>query len=319
MSRWGREIVDDGEDECTPSTAIAHLAMMTAHPTDEWPSSPCDQESVNFLTRGTSSYSEKTAGTALKDFFDILEMEFQSKLESQQHVRGVINPIKAQFSQLRYTTEQVVQISVSPSNCLTNFNVRNASCSKRQFVVTEDCPINPEFPLEAVDVKQFVTFADPELNSRQHYPTLLSLDEPERNALAIANLQKLIHMCANMRTCDRRLVEEGIKTLEVEANEIRGDISENSGLMVAANRFVLERPSGWYPWVTFDCLTSLLTSESLEADLKSRNTFVGNVTDEGVAKILLRNTEWSTKVKMTRQASGDLADMPPCRCRRCGV
>ncbi|KAI9905320.1 hypothetical protein PsorP6_014348 [Peronosclerospora sorghi] len=29
--------MDDGEDECTPSTVIAHLAMMTAHPTDEWP------------------------------------------------------------------------------------------------------------------------------------------------------------------------------------------------------------------------------------------------------------------------------------------
>ncbi|KAI9918712.1 hypothetical protein PsorP6_012156 [Peronosclerospora sorghi] len=387
MSKWGREIVDDGEDECTPSTAIAHLAMMTAHPADEWPSSPCDQESVNFFTRGTSLYSEKTAGTALKDFFDILEMEFQAKLESQQHVSGVINPIKAQFSQLRYTTEQVVQISISPSNCLTTFNVPNASCSERQFVVTKDCPLNPEFPLEAIDVKQFVTFADPEAQFEATLPfdlskhpmaqtaaakdmlkrldkdiatnahvlnesknafvkgvtpaTLLSLDEPERNALAIANLLKLIHMCENMRTCDRRLVEKEITTLEVEANEIREDISENSGLMVAANRFVLERHSGLYPWVTFDFLTSLLTSESLEADLKARNPFVVNVTEECVAKILLvlflcsrivhlnrtigsahalvqlltsllasqRNAEWSTKVKMIRQASRDLADI----------
>lgn len=387
LSRWGRETVDDGEEECAPSFAMAQLAMVIAHPGGGWPSSPCDQESVHMLSRGANLYSKMTVGTMLKHFFDFGEMEFQSKLESEEHQSRVIGPIKAQFSELHHSVEHVFKIPVTPTDDSTNFDASNASCGERHFVGGKDCVINPEFPLEAIDVKRFITFCDPEAEVRTTLPFDLSSHpvaqtaaakdllkrlgddiainanavngskdafitgvtpmnlsmsgEHKSNGSALENLQTLIRLCEEMRTSDRKMVEEGIATLELQLNEIRRDIHGNAEQVAAADRFVMQRHVGLYPRVTFDFLTSLLASDSFEVDLKARNPFVVDVTADLVEKILLvlllcsrivhinrtvqaaralvkhlnglvapRGVEdWSSKLKMTRQASRDLADV----------
>ncbi|KAL4094321.1 hypothetical protein PRIC1_009982 [Phytophthora ramorum] len=387
LSRWGRETVDDGEEECAPSYAVAQLAMVISHPAGGWPSSPCDQESVHLLSRGANLYSKMTVGTMLKHFFDFGEMEFQSKLESEDHQNRVIAPIKAQFSQLHNSAEHVFEIPIAATDESKNFDASNASCGERHFREAISCPINPEFPLEAIDVKRFITFCDPEAEVGAALPFDLSQhpaaqtvaakdllkrlgDDIAINAQAVneskdafitgitpvnllspggqgpssstvENLQKLIHLCEKMRASDRKMVEEGIAMLEMLLNEIRGDIRGNADQVVAADRFVMERHVGLYPRVTFDFLTSLLASDSFEADLKARNPFAVNVTSDLVEKILLvlflcsrivhinrtvqatralvknlngltipqSGEDWSGRVKTTRQASRDLADM----------
>ncbi|KAL4139988.1 hypothetical protein PRNP1_015417 [Phytophthora ramorum] len=367
--------------------ALAQLAMVIAHPAGGWPSSPCDQESVHLLSRGAHLYSKMTVGTMLKHFFDFGEMEFQSKLESEDHQNRVIAPIKAQFSQLHNSAEHVFEIPIAATDESKNFDASNASCGERHFREAISCPINPEFPLEAIDVKRFITFCDPEaevgavlpfdLSQHPAAQTVAAKDLLKRlgddiaiNAQAVneskdafitgitpvnllspggqgpssstvENLQKLIHLCEKMRASDRKMVEEGITMLEMLLNEIRGDIRGNADQVVAADRFVMERHVGLYPRVTFDFLTSLLASDSFEADLKARNPFAVNVTSDLVEKILLvlflcsrivhinrtvqatralvknlngltipqSGEDWSGRVKTTRQASRDLADM----------
>ncbi|OWZ23137.1 hypothetical protein PHMEG_0002034 [Phytophthora megakarya] len=387
LSRWGRETVDDGEEECAPSYAMAQLAMVIAHRGGGWPSSPCDQESVHLLSRGANLYSKMTVGTMLKHFFDFGEMEFQSKLESEDHQVRVISPIKGQFSQMHHTSEHVFEIQVDFTKDSKNFDASNASCAERIFSGTKNSPINPEFPLEAIDVKRFITFCDPEAEvgatlpfdlakhpvaqtvaakdllkrlgddiainaqavngSKDAFitgvtPMNLSLhNEQNSSSLAVEHLQTLIHLCENMRTRDREMVDEGIAMLEELLNEIRSDIHGNAEELIAADRFVMQRHVGIYPRVTFDFLTSLLASDSLEVDLKARNPFAVNVTADLVEKIMLvlflcsrivhinrtveaarvlvkllsgqtapqNRDDQSSRVKMTRQASRDLADM----------
>ncbi|KAG6965311.1 hypothetical protein JG687_00005501 [Phytophthora cactorum] len=387
LSRWGRETVDDGEEECAPSYAMAQLAMVIAHPGSGWPSSPCDQESVQMLSRGANLYSKMTVGTMLKHFFDFGEMEFQSKLESEDHQTRIIGPVKAQFSELHHTAEHVFEIPLSPTDDSKDFDASNASCGELPFVGGKDCPINPEFPLEAIDVKRFITFCDPEAEvgttlpfdlsnhpvaqtaaakdllkrlgddiainakavngSKDAFITgvtptdLYSPGEQTASSSAVENLQTLIRICEQMRTNDRKMVEAGIATLEMQLNEIRRDIHGNAEQVIAADRFVMQRHVGVYPRVTFDFLTSLLASDSFEADLKARNPFAVDVTADLIEKILLvlflcsrivhinrtvqatralvkhlngfvapqSGDDWSSRVKMTRQASRDLADV----------
>ncbi|KAG6968861.1 hypothetical protein JG688_00005595 [Phytophthora aleatoria] len=387
LSRWGRETVDDGEEECAPSYAMAQLAMVIAHPGSGWPSSPCDQESVQMLSRGANLYSKMTVGTMLKHFFDFGEMEFQSKLESEDHQTRIIGPVKAQFSELHHTAEHVFEIPLSPTDDSKDFDASNASCGELPFVGGKDCPINPEFPLEAIDVKRFITFCDPEAEvgttlpfdlsnhpvaqtaaakdllkrlgddiainakavngSKDAFITgvtptdLSSPGEQTASSSAVENLQTLIRICEQMRTNDRKMVEAGIATLEMQLNEIRRDIHGNAEQVIAADRFVMQRHVGVYPRVTFDFLTSLLASDSFEVDLKARNPFAVDVTADLIEKILLvlflcsrivhinrtvqatralvkhlngfvapqSGDDWSSRVKMTRQASRDLADV----------
>ncbi|KAG1698490.1 hypothetical protein DVH05_015030 [Phytophthora capsici] len=388
LSRWGRETVDDGEEECAPSYAMAQLAMVIAHPNGGWPSSPCDQESVHMLSRGANLYSKMTVGTMLKHFFDFGEMEFQSKLESDDHQTRVIGPIKAQFNQLHHSAEFVFEVPLPPTNDSKNFEASNTSCGERYFVGNKNSPINPEFPLEAIDVHRFITFCDPEAEVGSKLPFDLSKhpvaqtaaandllkrlgDDIAINAKAVngskdafitgvtpmnlsssgeqtpvtdsvlESLRTLINLCEKMRMSDRKMVEEGIADLETLLNEIRGDIHGNAEQTVAADRFVMQRHIGVYPRVTFDFLTSLLASDAFEVDLKARNPFAANVTPDLVEKILfvlflcsrivhinrtiqatralashlkglsspLSGEDWSSKAKMTRQASRDLADM----------
>ncbi|KAG2527068.1 hypothetical protein JM18_003170 [Phytophthora kernoviae] len=333
LSRWGRETVDDGEEEFAPSYAMAQLAMVIAHPGDAWPSSPCDQESAHLLSRGANLYSKLTVGTLLKTFFDFGEMEFQSRLESDDHQVRVITPIKTQFSQLHHTAEHTFEITIASESETKNFDASNASCDERQFIGGQNAPINPEFPLEAIDVKRFITYCDPEAAASSTLPFDLSTHPvaqtaaakdllkrlgddiainaqavndsedafitgvtptdlsppggqyPQSSRVAIEKLQELIHVCEKVRMSDRKMVEEGIAMLEALLNDIRGDIHGNAEETISADRFVMQRHVGIYPRVTFDFVTSLLASDSFEADLRARNPFVVNAAPDLVEKV----------------------------------
>ncbi|CAH0482965.1 unnamed protein product [Peronospora belbahrii] len=387
LSRWSRETVNDGEEECVPSYALAQLAMVIAHPGSGWPSSPCDQESVNMLSHGANLYSKVAVGTMLKHFFDFGAVEFQSKLESEDHQTRIVAPVKTQFSKLHHTAECVFEIPIIASNDRMGFDASNASCGERQFIGNKNGLINPEFPLEAIDVNQFITYCDPEAEVKATLPfdlskhpvaqtaaardllkrlgddiainaqavnkskdafitgvtpmSLLTPEELTSSRSTVASLHKLIHTCEDMRTCDRKIVEEEIAMLEMRLNEIHVGVYESPEVVVDADRFAMQRCVGIYPRVSFDFLTSLLVSSSFEADLKARNPFVVDVTESIMEKMLqvlflcsrimhINRTvqaaralikyltglftphsekDRSSLVKLTRQASRDLADV----------
>lgn len=387
LSRWGRETVDDGEEECAPSYAMAQLALVISHPHGAWPSIPCDEESVHLLSRGANLYSELTVGTMLKHFVDFGDMEFQSRLASEDHQARIIRPIKGQFSELHHTGEHVFKLHIAPTDDLRTFDASNASCDERFFAVDKNCLINPEFPLETIDVKSLITFCDPEAKVGSRLPFDLSKHPVAQGAAAkelltrlnddiainahavnkskdafitgltpvdltspgerftgnyaIKTIQKVIQLCEDLRLKDRKTVEEGIEMLEVQLNMIscenRGSIEE----IAAIDRFEMQRLVGMYPRVTFDFLTSLLASNTFEADLRARNPFVVDVNPNLVERISLilflcsrivhlnrsvqaaralvkhfdtlvvpqKGDEYFRRVKQTCQASRDLADL----------
>ncbi|RLN51178.1 hypothetical protein BBJ28_00003521 [Nothophytophthora sp. Chile5] len=143
------------------------------------------------LSRGANLYSKVTVGSLLKHFFDFGEMEFQSKLQSEDHQVRVIAPIKAQFSQLHHTAEHVFKVPVLPADETANFDASNASCGERMFTGGQNDVINPEFPLEAIDVKRFVTFCDPETKVGSTLPFDLSKHPVAQTAAAKDLLKRL--------------------------------------------------------------------------------------------------------------------------------
>ncbi|CAI5722768.1 unnamed protein product [Hyaloperonospora brassicae] len=191
LSRWGRETVGDGEEGCVPSYAMAQLAMMIAHPEIEWPSSPCDQESVHMLSRGANLYSKMTIGTNVKHFFDIGEMEFQNALESEDHETRIIVPKKNQFSQLQHTAEHMFNVRVTPSKDKVTYDVSNASCGERHFTGVNGCHMNPEFPLEVINVEHFITLCDQETEVGTSLPFDLSKHPAAQSAAAQDLLKRL--------------------------------------------------------------------------------------------------------------------------------
>lgn len=329
LSRWGRETVDEGEEEYSPSYALAQLAMVIGHPEVQWPSSPCDPESTQMLSRGANLYSKFTYGSVLKHFFDFAEMEFQSKLQSDDHRVRVIEPIKEQFNLVRRSSEKTVEMRVATSSSRSepsaNFAASNALCDARKFSAA-NTTINPEFPLEAVDVKQFITFCDPEFKVEAALPFDLS-EHPAAQTVAakdlLKRLDKDIEINADsvngskdafvagispaelgsgtaLSAVDRlhKLVElcESLRAKDrraVEESIARIETSMNEvrpGVTelekLAVDQFVMKRRVGLYPRVTFDFLTSLVASNAFEKDLKARNPFVGAVSSDVVEAIL---------------------------------
>lgn len=387
LSRWGRETVDDGEEEYSPSYALAQLAMIVGHPHVMLPSSPCDPESTQMLSRGANLYSKFTYGSILKHFFDFAEMEFQNKLQSEDHRHLVIEPIKDQFNKIRQSSEKTVELRaaspLSTSDAIAPFSASDTQCDSRTFSASNDT-INPEFPLEAVDVKEFITFCDPEFKVDASLPfdltnhpaaqTVAAKDllkrlgkDIEINANSVNKskdafiagasplelsatvspsvldrLQKLVQLCDELRKKDRELVEKSIARIEAAMNEVRSPSSPAE--KTEMDQFVMKRRIGLYPRVSFDFLTSLLSSSNFESDLKKRNPFAGVVSGSTIEAILVvlflcsrivhinrtiqatralmvhleglereqtngSSVDISTRVKQTRQASKDLADM----------
>ncbi|TDH74318.1 hypothetical protein CCR75_003035 [Bremia lactucae] len=356
LSKWGRETVSDGEEESAPLYAMAQLAMMIAYPQKRWAVSPHDQESTRLLSQGANLYSKTTAETLLKHFFNFGEMEFLSRLESEDHQARVVDPIKTQFGELHHSTDHVFKTVIAPKNDKQNFDASNASCSERVYATPKGCFVNPEFPLDAIDVKRFITYCDPETEADEKLPfdlsdhpvaqtaaakdllkrlrdditinahevnkskdafiagvTPMELQLPSKESLRRSStdlLQKLIFVCGKMRTSDRKMVDEGILRLEILLNEIRCDVHEGAENTGAADRFAIQRRIGIYPRVNFAFLTSLLASNSFEADLRARNPFVKIATSHLIEELSLLLFTCSRIIHLNRtiQAASTLVE-----------
>lgn len=387
LSRWGRETVEDGEEESAPSFAMAQLAMMIAHPDNLWPSSPCDHESTQLLSHGANLYSKMTFGTVVKHFFASGEQDLLDKLQSADHQTRIVQPMKAQFNQLHQIGEGAAKIQVALEELQSDtFEPSNSACRERVLtsVAFSDTThqMNPEFPLEGINIEQFITFCDPDIRLHGNLPFDLSQhsaaqsvaakdllkrlsDDIQANANGVneskdafitgvtfmeigrsdalvessgaeARIMDIIEACVSLREKDRIIVTASIERIELFGNEI--DVATNPGEKNASARFLVERRVGRYPRVTFDFLTSLVSSDAFELDLNSRNPLLRqrlpvdlveqiltvlvlcnrivhiNRTIQSANALLknlrsLRSTRNSSSIKQTLQASKELADL----------
>ncbi|KAF1319029.1 hypothetical protein FI667_g13369, partial [Globisporangium splendens] len=326
ISRWGRETVEEGEEESVPSYPIAQLALLVAYPNDLWSASPCDHESTQLLSRGANLYSKMTYGTLLKHFFDNGVVEFQDKLQTQTHQERVIGPIKSQFSRVHDTADAVFQVALEPAGSSNHFEPSNASCEQRSFSVPTKDMINPEFPLDSMDVKKFITFCDPDRKATSSLPFDLSNHPAAQTAAAKDLLKRLgddIAINAKSVNESKDAFITGVTPMEVSLsggsavsnlheliaaceslrNKDRAFVEEyiltieramnettiatEEREQIEVGRFLMERRIGCFPRVTFDFLTSLMASDSFERDLKSRNPFVRSIPADMTERILI--------------------------------
>lgn len=314
LSRWGRETVDEGEEESVPSYPMAQLALLAAHPHDRWSLSPCDHESTQMLSRGANLYSKMTYGTMLKLFFDSSVEEFESRLQAPAHQDGVVAPIKGQFGRVHASADQVIQVHLEPVRQAVEFSASNTSCEQRSFSAATHVAINPEFPLDSLDVKKFVTFCDPDAKAAPALPFDLSQHPAAQTVAAKDLLKRLdddIRINAKSVNESKDAFVAGVTPVEAstlasgtaasrlhdlvraceelrkrDRNTVATEIlaleqlvnatatAANEQEQVAIDRFVMERRVGVFPRVTFDFLTSLLASTAFESDLRTRNPFI---------------------------------------------
>lgn len=326
LSRWGRETVEEGEEESVPSYPMAQLALLVAHPHDRWSLSPCDHESTQMLSRGANLYSKMTYGTMLKLFFDTSVDEFQDKLQAKSHQDGVVGPIKSQFGLVHESADRVFPVQSEPARPSNEFGASNTSCEQRSFSGVANQRINPEFPLDSLDVKQFITFCDPDSKAMSTLPFDLSQHPAAQTAAAKDLLKRLnddiginaksVNESKDAYICGVTPVEVSSLTSESAATslhelirsceELRGKdrstvgsqilsiehlvnetaTSPNEREQVAIDRFVMERRIGVFPRVTFDFLTSLMASSSFESDLRARNPYIKNIPADLTERIL---------------------------------
>ncbi|GLE02887.1 hypothetical protein PINS_up011751 [Pythium insidiosum] len=198
LSRWGRETVEEGEEESAPSLAMAQLALMIAHQDSgfQWATTPRDSESVRMLSFGANLYSKSTFGSLLKSFFEFGEAEAFELLGSPAHQLSVIAPLKAQFSDAHQRSgEHVVSVTVPPRSAILKsrasdpFSPSNASCGARVFLNGKE--ISAEFPLAAMDVTRYITFCDPDGSLQPHLPFDISSHPAAQTAAAQDLLKRL--------------------------------------------------------------------------------------------------------------------------------
>lgn len=325
LSRWGRETVEDGEEENVPSYPLAQLALLIAHPHERWSASPCDYESTQLLARGANLYSKVTYGTVLKLFFDNSVDEFQAKLETPVHQDAVVQPLKRQFSRVHESAECVVRVAPASTASAREFGPSNTSCDARTFSTATNGAINPELPLAAMDVSKFVTFCDPESRVTPTLPFDLSQHPAAQTAAARDLLKRLSDdiginaksvneskdaYATGVTPMDKTLTSDAaaqslhelIATCEALRSQDRAVVEREIVAIerivnetaaptteaehAAIDRFVMERRIGVFPRVTFDFVTSLVASTAFETDLRKRNPFIARVPDDLIERIL---------------------------------
>lgn len=80
LARWGRETVEDGEQEHSTSFQMAILAALMQQPFYTWPDTPADNDTKVMLRGGINIYSAAGRGTPIKTFLELLQSEFKQFL-----------------------------------------------------------------------------------------------------------------------------------------------------------------------------------------------------------------------------------------------
>ncbi|OQS06902.1 hypothetical protein THRCLA_20266 [Thraustotheca clavata] len=309
LARWGQEVVEEGEEECSVSIAMSHIAVVLANPNHAWPTLPVDRTSVAMLERGVNLYSKHMKETLLKTFFDISNNEFQNTLISNSDV--IIPALRQQLNlahkvlpdAIALTRKEGVHFSlpIKPSD---------AGCSVRTCEVFEE--IQPYSPLDFFPIDYYVIHCQPEGLLKTSLPfdltkhpaaqsvvakdLLARLTEDVKNHAEMKNsniepffygisrafidevvclerLRQLIAESEKQRTKDEERVLQTIDELVKRVNFVSISINDSEAVRLAKCKFLLDRFTHQQSTMDFSYLASTLASSQMLEDLQRKNPF----------------------------------------------
>ncbi|KAG9413019.1 hypothetical protein AC1031_016040 [Aphanomyces cochlioides] len=303
LARWGKEVVEDGEEEIVVPVLIAQFAAVVAYKNQQWPVLPQDTSSVMQLERGINLFSKVMKDTMLKHFFEIVQVSLESVLEANQDIPA----LRRQLSQAHQAVKDV-SIAIKPSPFSLRLTPSNSSCDLRRV----QCQFDPLKPLGFLDANEFVIFAPraKELAQTlpfdlQHHPSAQSvvakdllqrlIEDVKNHAQAINSTQeayfigitrsgfdtltaqnqlnKLITTCTSQRSNDANQLLHSITLLENRINAVELSQSDSFESKLAKSRYLIRRQAGQTHPADLNYIVSTFSSTLMEADLKKKNPF----------------------------------------------
>ncbi|KDO28986.1 hypothetical protein SPRG_20090 [Saprolegnia parasitica CBS 223.65] len=311
LARWGKEVVEDGEEECSVSIAMSQVAVVLSNPYHAWPALPVDRDSTHMLERGVNLYSKHLKDSMLKNFFDMTTMEFQTLLVANSD--RVIPPLRQQLTHAHKTLPETVRraragafpfpLAVKPSD---------ASCAERVFTLGHDA-LHPFVPLSFFRAEDYVVHCRPERELATQLPFDLSAHPAAQSVVAkdllqrladdvknhaettnhtlepffvgvsrlgfdgatcVAKLETLIAASHAQRAKDEAFVLATIATLEARVNVVEFSVTDTPSTRLAKCRFLVERFAQQHTPIDFAYLASTLASSDMAGDLARKNPFV---------------------------------------------
>ncbi|CAK4174347.1 unnamed protein product [Aphanomyces euteiches] len=303
LARWGKEVVEDGEEEIVVPVLIAQFAAVVAYKNQQWPVLPQDTSSVMQLERGINLFSKAMKDTMLKHFFEIVQVSLESILEANQDIPA----LRQQLSQAHQAVKDV-SIAIKPSPFSLRLTPSNSSCDLRRV----QCQFDPLKPLGFLDANEFVVFAPraKELAQTlpfdlQHHPSAQSvvakdllqrlIEDVKNHAQAINSTQeayfigitrsgfdaltaqnqlnKLITTCTSQRSNDANQLLHSITLLENRINAVELSQSDSFESKLAKSRYLIRRQAGQTHPADLNYIVSTFSSTLMEVDLKKKNPF----------------------------------------------
>ncbi|RHY98210.1 hypothetical protein DYB35_004616 [Aphanomyces astaci] len=316
LARWGKEVVEDGEEEVVVPVAIAQISAVLASPYHEWPVLPQDPSSKMQLERGINLHSKALKDSMLKHFFDLTKVEMETLLHTTQDIPR----LRQQLSHAHQSVyETNVTVVASPFALLEA--PTNSSCNSREI----SCDLNPLAPLDFLDAGRYVVRTPRETqlpttlpfdlkqhpsaqsvvakdllsrlaeDVKHHADATNSTEDVYFNGIvrgqfnlagAQEQLDHLIADCTTQRTKDKAHLEQCIAELEqrVNAVDVGSASSDNAAVTLAKSRFLLARQARQNQPADLNYIAATLASTNMAADLQQRNPFFDVATLPAVLK-----------------------------------
>jgi len=160
IARWGRERVEEGEQEFSTSLQMAELAAVMYHSAHSWPSVPQDNASLAQLKTGINIYSAAGRGTELKTFLELLDSEFKQFLVSGNNAKQMQLLNDATNTMRLYPLSESNTVSVVPAIQNWAWQKRlaasNTGCEFRALNRLHEDASNFTTPLSIIGLDRFI-------------------------------------------------------------------------------------------------------------------------------------------------------------------
>ncbi|RHY32657.1 hypothetical protein DYB32_002374 [Aphanomyces invadans] len=316
LARWGKEVVDDGEEEAVVPVAIAQLSAVLANPSHEWPALPTDASSVMQLERGINLYSKAMKDSMLKHFFDLTQAEMETVLHTKQDIPYLRQQLSLAHKCVKETTVTVVE-----SPFALRLAPTNSSCNMRVI----SCDLNPVEPLKFLDATRYVVHTPREKQSAStlpfnlsHHPSAQSVvakdllqrlaEDVKNHADAINSTQEvffsgivrgnfdftkartqlaqLVSECTVQRTKDKAQLEANIQKLESRINNVQMFATDSAEAKLAKSRFLLSRQAHQIEPADLNYIIATLSSTAMAGDLQQKNAFFSSTDLPAVLRLV---------------------------------
>ena len=273
--RWGRETIEQGEQNIVISKPMVQLALIIQQPSKPWPAVPIDPDSLRSLQYGIQLYSKQSMECMVKTFLDFLELEcaygtstaerpffippalsVQGKRRrdgKKRSERLVLNNTQRDSCRVHATSS----IFVYPLQDLQNYVQRSNAQTTTTIRSTLPFDVSHHSVAQSGVAKDFLQRLEQDVSL---FAATMKNRQEEQFA---GNLQQLIQDAKTTRETDRSRVSELIVELETLLNTIPS----------MEYRTLLERIGHRQMRIELHHATAAFLSSTMEEDLKQMNPF----------------------------------------------